>query len=251
MTEEEKIKYWLSLQPKNVSKEMSVCSREDVGPLYRIDTQPPAVFTPRMPMSAGSSENTSVPRICASDCILGCMIGYNIGRMAISHIDGKINIKGYEKFVGGWVVSELEYEQCVKPKKKLVMDAEDTGEYWLVGYAKEMASVKPKTVGKFFFERVQYVSPVEAGMDEPFPIIVIYAEITRDDGVAFTKERVLEKGCYEITLTPHKNDRLTLYSANKDHDIRIVPIGDGEFKKRKSQACAMLTYTPPVSADWY
>lgn len=93
-----------------------------------VDGSSKRVFTPRVPDSAGKTEDKQTPRVCFSPTIRECLQAINATSQGLE-VDTKFRV--FE--------ADLDYKELVKPeelvKRGLVPDALENREYW---YLKEI-----------------------------------------------------------------------------------------------------------------
>lgn len=247
------IQNWLATQPKGVQKNVTVLGQEQAGAMYRIDKVVPKTFVPRMPTSALSDENNSVPRVCVAPSLLGCIFGYNINRLFMDFQDGIMNVEPFDEYRGGFRISVLDYGHCVKPNNSLVRDASITDEHWLVAYNKETAQYKPVSGGLFFVEDVRLNVNQKDRYKRPDMHFTFLLKITHDDGVVFDKNHHLEKGSWRVTLGQIPNEKkMYVYECfDGAYEVGVTKISDSEFDEKKKTHCAMLSNVkPPFYCTW-
>jgi hypothetical protein len=112
------IQDFIGLQCRGVRDNVNIVTSDQLGRNYmlRIDKKLPDVFYPNMPKSADPRENDSCPRITCAPTLLGCMIGYF--RMESDITAGSLpDESGYHAFFGGYYISKLPFDACLKPIK--------------------------------------------------------------------------------------------------------------------------------------
>jgi hypothetical protein len=216
-----------------VRKNITKVTPESLGSnfLIRIDVKTPAYFSPQMPRRAAISEDNTVPRICVSSNLLGCIIGYS-GLTHDFHKHDDLN---------GIYINKIDFDYCVRPNDKLVYDASVSDEHWLLSYNKNTFKYKPITVGKMFIHEVTYSRNQNKKSKYPEETMLLYIEITDSDvTVNFDSKFKLTKGYYKATV---KND----VSSN------IKKITKAEYDDKKSLSAVLLDHTStsiPIYNHW-
>lgn len=137
---------WLKLQSKEVRDNLKVISNKDtLTPyLYRIDYDTPKVFTPRLPIQSNihNGEDFSCPRICTSEHLAGCILGYSRVHHDLAY-GGDIG-----EHTGVYDINSIAFSHAVLPNDKLVPDASRTQEVWVVAHSPEKTEYKSTKVGE-------------------------------------------------------------------------------------------------------
>ncbi len=246
------IETWLSMQPKNIQKQLEIRSRSEGGVMYRIDKAVPRILTPRMPVSALSDENTSVPRVCVGPSLLGCIFGYNPERMLMDFKDGHNEEEGWY-YRGGYRITYFDYEFCVKPGTQLVRDAKITDEHWLVSYNAETAQYKPKHVGLFFVEKVSLVVDSTDKWKRPTPEFIFLVQIDDARGMMVDREKSIGKGYWRVELKqdPTKKTPYIYEFLGGDYALTVTEVSSAEFNSKKKNNCVMLSSAEkPFFLNW-
>lgn len=192
-------------------------------------------FIPQIGFRQAKSEDRTVPRVCVGQDLLGCVhahaMVYNLFMNNAS--DGS---KQHDKYKGGFVIYAIPFEYALRPNKRLVFDAEETGECWLVSYDNEHTQYVPEVAGKFFVRFIQFVgSSSEFPTEEP----TLYAEITSQEGIWFSKEDLkLQQGYWKLE---------SAYEKESGHLHWIVKeISKSDYLKAKNESAALLSYNQPA-----
>jgi hypothetical protein len=247
MSSDQQINTWMQMHPKPIQAAMTIKKAEEVGPLYRIDTDTPKVFFPRMPLSAGTTENFSVPRICVAPSLVGCMFGYTIDRVLYDFFDGDVDEPRFAKYLGGFSIVRFDYSHCVIPNKKLVYDSKQTDEHWLVGFSPETSQYKPIKVGKVLLDQVHYSAERPKNKKKPMVNLEFYLEVSDKEGLQIDRLQRVESGFYHLTLKPKDDGGSDLKHPDM---LSIKAISSSEYKEKKMKVAAMLSFQEPVSASW-
>lgn len=158
--------------------------------LLRVDKNLPRSFVPRMPASAASSENNTVPRVVTAPTLVGCMCGAAVMLYRL-----------WDRLVGNpgnnfYKITGFPFEHALLPNKKLVYDAEDTGEAWLIAYNKDTVEFKALPFGEMFFHKVSMTVKGNSKLNNQ--IVEFLVKVTHPEGIPFTKDIFLEKGHYYV-----------------------------------------------------
>lgn len=216
----------VSLFGKDVEDHVKKLNAKDLKPslLFRLDDLLPKVFIPRMPKSAASSENSTVPRVVTATTILGCMCGHagmiwnvlerDIGKRPCNH----------------YKLSAFNFEKALFPDKTLVFDAEDTQETWLIAYDKSTIAYQAFHYGEIFFHKVSVTTQALSKIDKTVADILV--EVIDVRGIYFSEGIFLEKGHYYIKLdvsnyakksNNFKVKRMTYRDSDKVDVMKISP----------------------------
>ena len=158
--------------------------------LLRVDESVPKSFVPRMPASAASSENNTVPRVVTAPTLVGCMCGAAV--MLYLLWDRRVGETGNNFYK----ISGFPFEHALLPNKKLVYDAEDTGEAWLIAYNKDTVEYKALPFGELFFHKVSMTVKGNSKINNQ--IVEFLVKVSHPEGIPFTKDIFLEKGHYYV-----------------------------------------------------
>ena len=238
------------LNPKTV-KNTQVVSQDEIrnGFMLHIDLVNPKTFIPMMPRSAAVSEENTTPRVTVAPTLLGCIIGY---------------ARVFSDFIGnpqeGYLINRIDFEHCLKPNDKLVYDAPETGEHWLIAYNKKTQQYDPKVIGKLFMtQAVIERTPLESrgkkqkNKTNPYSKLiraVMWCEIS--EKICFDNERDLTPGYWRFIFN---RDFQTEMSLREKNSVVVLEVSAGEYMKAKNYTAGKLSYvepTPPVglSHNW-
>jgi len=136
---------WISRQNPAIAKSMTVV--KDVDFLH-ISTNPGLrTMVPRIGERQMVSEDRSIPRICGSETLKGCIYGH---AAVLYDILDRMTSDGKQRTdidVPIYTVYRLNVEEVVRPTKKLVRDVVNSKELWVVPYSPEACSAKAEKVG--------------------------------------------------------------------------------------------------------
>jgi len=192
-------------------------------------------FIPVIGHRQANQEDRTVPRVTVAPSLLGCLIGYaSVHNDFLSLIsDGS---KDQMRYKGGWKIYALSFKCALKPNNRLVYDASNSDEHWLVAYNKETASMVPEVAGKAFYRSITYVavSGKEVAADGS-----MYVEVMKENGIRFSKNIFLSKG-YWVVNGPVFNGSS---SWKNDSDFRVNQISRDEYRAVKNESAALLSHT--------
>jgi hypothetical protein len=243
-----KIQDFLELQSTEVRNDCKIVSAKELGQdfLLRIDKKPPEKFIPNMPQSTVEGENNTLPRITSAPTLVGCLIGYF--RVETDVHDGSIpDAHGELKFAGGYAISKLSFEHCLRPGTTLVADVNNSDEHWIVPYCSERVEYVSVVIGQLFVGAVTYL-PVSG--HRPGVRIELYLSITSEDTICITPERKLRKGFYRFTLFW---SNLKTRSVDEPHcltSLEIISMDD--YCAAKKIKANLLSYSDnlPGFSNW-
>lgn len=232
----EDFKRYLSIQNAKVRNNITEIksSELEIPYMLHIDVKPPSKFIPMMPRRAAESEDNTLPRITVADTLLGCIVAYCI-----------LGQDFYDLKVQGYHLCALDFDYCVKPTSRLVYDAEESNEHWLLGYNKKTLSYKPRVIGKLF------VTEINSKREKVNGELKLVHEFTfcleLEEPIWFSEGIKLEKGFYQISDT--KSGRKDLehggftYRDGKLFDIETLSAA--EYRKKKNLSVTMLSHNQP------
>lgn len=116
----EEMKVYISLLNPKARKNLEVVNSTEMTLPYmlHIDKVPPKAFIPQMPRRAADSEDNTVARVTVADTLVGRLIGYSDAYYDFLNEDSS-----------GYIISALDYRECLRPNNNLVYDAEATNEH--------------------------------------------------------------------------------------------------------------------------
>jgi hypothetical protein len=235
---------YFMLQSKLVQNNSEVLSYQDVGQdfLLHIDKKMPSVFVPQMPRSAASSEDNTTARITVCDTLIGCLIGYN--RADTDFLNAATRVKAKDAFRGGYEICELPFMHCIKPNRKLVFDALESGELWLVPYHKTTLQVKPKKIGEMFVASVLLNAQTS---NEPSSLTTMYVFHEKSTPIKLSETITLEPGYYKVEMFFDGH-------SGRDHrvskDFKAISISKEDYSSAKTQAANLLSLDSPKYYKW-
>ena len=228
MDDREKLEQITLLYNNRVRRNITVVTPEDLGVKYllRLDENKIKIFTPWISKSQGDSEDRTVPRVVTSPYILGCFIAV------------PFNLNGAPPFLAvrtGLYIHAFEFKAALKVNEKLVFDADQTAETWLVPYDDKTRVFKPILAGSLLVNRY-IVIPSDKYKNNSYKIIVnLYIHVAIEDGLPFNRKIFLEKGYHSLEFNFNYTETLlsetTLDSGRKE--VKVTKIDAREFNKER------------------
>lgn len=228
-----------------VAKELTIVTPEDIGQdvLYHIAMNKQEKMGPFISKRAGASEDNTIPRIHVASNIQGCILGYG-GVYDIAANDyvldkgdkkqsGKMSVM--QNYKGGFYIHTLKFHAAFKPSKKLVYDADKSGELWLVTYNPETVFYDSPTVGKLIPISVEFFPQVG---DTPSSILKLAVELTDSEPIPMSETQKIEKGYW----TAHYENM-----EKKCRLLNVSPISKEQFMIHKGVAATLLSNQPTWS----
>ena len=227
---------WLSMQSRRVQAESVIVNSEDLGQnfMLHIDKKSPKVFIPQMPRRASDSENNTTARVTVAPTLLGCLIAYASADTEFRMGSSKQMARDYN-FRGGYEINEIEFTHCIRPSSKLVYDADDTQEHWLVNFNKDNIHYKNRFIGKVFISSI--ASQAVSG-DSPKTVLTLYIEHQKPEGIRFSPKIHLKPGYYKAVLS-FENDYAR--DMNNEKDFKVKQINENEYNEVKGLSASMLS----------
>lgn len=217
----------LDLQLKTVSNNVKILTTKDVGMNYIIrldkDLMTRKSFYPKIAHSQASSEDRTLPRIVGSPYILGCIIAIPT-----------INPINYAVIDAGFYIHSIEFEYCLKPNSKLVFDAEETNELWLITYNKDTVEYKAKNAGQIVVSSYTIIPTNKKKYQEC--LMTIFVKVNKEEGLFFNRHIKLEKGYHSVTFKLNEtNKRYCETTLDDTKNIEVKGISEQEFEKVKKK----------------
>lgn len=136
-----KIDTWLNNQLPDIKRNLTVEKGLD---FLHISTSPTIKkMRPRIGDRQMKKEDRTIPRICGSETLIGCIYGHSgIHRQSMDAGFGEFD------WDGTITIYKLNADNFVRPADALVPDASKTKELWIVPYSPETYEVTTRRVGK-------------------------------------------------------------------------------------------------------
>ena len=242
--------YMSSLSDK-VVKNVEVIPRANKGPLLHGSLKPiTKPFEPRIGNTQAASEDRTVPRICTSDTLLGCLRAMPI----LVELAAQNNYSPWKEhntskesnYRGGWYLYAFQdYEWTLKPNKKLVFDTDITTEHWLVAYSPETRQYKAVEVAKMFIATVTYQTRVK---ERSACTVMLYIEVMEDMVIKVKHDDKVEynigKGYWRLTFS-----HSPYYQIEDEDGLIIQDVSKAEYLKAKGASADLLSYKRPSYLD--
>lgn len=242
------VSHYLSLLPKEISAELTLETPRDIGRNYllhisknnRIKT-----FTPMVTRRSLTKENRSVVRVSTAPTILGCMLGYSstLYDFYDASTANKETGKPKDVFLGGWIIYGIPFTTAFKPSKKLLPDADVTGERWLVTYDKATLTYPTKPLGKIFFTEVTH----RAGNKTARIEVEAYVEVLSSASLLFNTRTCLDKGYWKITFADMHRSR----TVDTVPVLSVQAVSEKQYLEAKRLVASFLSFESyPPSSRW-
>lgn len=241
MSVSKQFEQYLETIPDQVVKNTKVITPEVAGIDYMLHMSTNTnirKFIPRIGDRQMQEEDRTIPRICTAPHILGCLIGYNkssrdFGKKA----DGKTD----DGWAGGWKIYAFDFDYCLRPNKQMVPDARISDEHWLVTHNADTVEYVPRTAGKMFMRRIVLTA---RSHDYPQEDIECYLEVIQEQGILFTKDRLLKPGYYRI-----QGPNYWMLKDWKDAEgFQIDEISKESYIENKRACADLLSLAPQIPA---
>ena len=220
----------ISLFPPDVASNVEIVRSKDLPIPFsiRIDEKLPLAFIPRLPATAARYENKTVPRVVSAPTLIGCMTGH--GHMLWLVTNRELGEPGNNFYK----ISGFEFEVALKPTKKLVYDADDSGELWHTTYNKETINYPHFNVGEMFIHKVSTIVVGDAKVNKTE--VEFFVKVLDPRGIMLTDKTKLEQGYYLIKgdfsryATNSSKDAPKRLSFKEDHLFNVTEIKAGIYK---------------------
>jgi hypothetical protein len=228
---------YLGLATDLVVKNTKVVHIKDLpNKLLHISTNKQKVLIPNISQRAADGEDNTMPRVHTAPTILGCIAGYG-NAIYDSRVKTQSAVK--DSFKGGYYLYTIPFEYALCPNGKLVPDAAETNEHWLVPYSKEYSEYTPDSISKIVTSDVTTVNLSNGDIEN---VITLYIEITSDTPVLLDTDVLLETGFHIVKIKfIEKYDGKTIDLKYKlvSHESTTKNV----FKDKKDSTAALLSYS--------
>lgn len=229
-TDLQDMKKFLEFWPNTIGNNVEVLTPENsAGVTFHISTNNSLKsFEPRVSRRTMNKEDRSVPRVSTAGTLNGCLSGYSAALYDWEYMDA-------DKWQGGWKIYAIQYEVALKPNKKILGDAEQTEEIWLVPYNKEHVRYQATPIGEIFFAKVGR----EATNNPKLPrkvYVKAYVRIAEGNMLPLNKSTVLRAGYYQLTY----NNWFEAMDLRNPQDIMVIPITSGDYHSHKKLGAGNL-----------
>lgn len=240
----EKMKYYLSILDKKVSKHLEIVPSNNIPALHISPDHDLKDLIPRIGKRQGDKEDRTVPRICVSSTLIGCLVGYAAAEYEFMNKLPKDKLpRGIkETWRGGWYIYQIPFEYGLRPDTKLVYDAPLSKEFWLVNYKANVKYI-PNKVGKIFINKAERVYTGQ-GFNERYMYYIkvddtIILEYNEKEDTSVT----LKKGCYRLSLESDGG-----YDYKKDFTLEAIT--ESEFENIRKETVSLLSFSDNPSIHW-
>ena len=229
MSSQEDFEKAISLLGDAVTKNVTTLEPKDlkIPLLFRVDVEVPKTFIPRMPKSAAHTENATVPRVVTATTLLGCMCGH-------AHMFWLIrDRRAKEELESHYVISAFEFDYALGPNKKLVYDADESKEAWLIAYDAKTTEYRAKKYGELLIMKVSVESRPNEQVNKEISEVAV--RVDGDQGLPLGDNIVLTKGFYHLRIDtttyglPGGKDLPKRMSTKDDSKIQVTPISSGTY----------------------
>lgn len=193
-------------------------------------------FIPQLTLRGSPDECRDITRVYVAPTLLGCILGYAVTENDFFALksDGK-----EEDYKGGYKIYALPVKASLRPNKSMVPDVQGTDEHWMVSYSPETTEFIPESAGRFFVSAVEYEA---RSKNKPAGRMTLYVEITKPEGLWFSKNIYLAKGYWTIKGTVDRNTE----SWRHDKDFTVNQITRGDYMGEKVLKAALLSHETPM-----
>lgn len=217
--EDQDFNNFMDLQNTKVKKNVEIVTPETLNQSFflHIDNKIINNFIPMLSRRAALTEDNTVPRITVSDSLFGCIMGHS-GTEHNFHKDPE----------QGFYINKIDFNYALKPNNKLVYDALETNEHWLITYNKRTIKYKAEVIGKMFIQDILYVrNGNKKSITDSITTFMI--EISEDIDIVFKPGYRMKKGFYKLKL-----------NITNWEDFELKKIQAKEYYDSKSLNAAIL-----------
>lgn len=197
-------------------------------------------FIPYHSRIAAHTEDNTLARIHTAPTLGGCIVGFSMSEHLILNSKPEDNKKILESkpkyssdspYLGGLYIHKIPFDVALVPNKKLVFDANETNETWLITYSPETRKYPATIIGRIILSHL-IVTP---RLGKPSTNNNVYiVEITDPDGVYLDTKNFLDKGYWEVSINSNTLETVVTKSSKEVFD---------ENHKLKA---SLLSYQDPV-----
>jgi len=250
MNAKQELDEWLDNTSEKVQRNVDIVTPEDLKQDYLVHVSPDTnikAFIPMIGRRQAPMEDRTVPRICVTPTLLGSISGYaDMENVFHGFVTGEKN-EFNATYKGGLKIYTIPFKAALKPSQKLVYDAKHSEEMWLVAYSKETALYKPESAGKVFIESIRYKA--REGKS-PEADVTMYVEVTKEDGIQFSKGLFLEKGYWSIEGPAPMFTTMTWSEKTHARHFNVKEIQRADYQAVKQRSAALLSADAPTWTKW-
>lgn len=240
MSSLQELEFFIKRLPDKVQKNITIVTANQLPDpfLIHITKDRPNVYIPRIGFRQANMEDRTTPRITASTCLYGAIIGY--AALPYDVLDAGYQGKN-EGWKGGLYINEIPFEYALKPNARLVYDVRASNEHWLVTYNENTRTYIPVQIGKLYVSELKALPQIN---QKPKYVITIKVEIKKR--FHFDSVNILNPGYYEITFDYNLNSTWDTYKTTT-----IKEISKSDFLKEKLLVTANLSVeNKSIYAKW-
>lgn len=213
-----KIDKWAANQLPDIKRHLEVVSGVDflhISTDHTIKKMRPRIGDRQMKV-----EDRTIPRICGSESLVGCILGH--AGVRSYYLDKLAHATPSQWANAYFTIYRVKTDSYIRPGKGLVPDAPLTKELWVVPYAPECYEVEVERIGMLYLRGT--VGTIDAGMLES----VSYFHLNLFDDAILDDEK-LPAGYYKFSLNGELafNTRSTKKDVPNAYDI--APITRSEW----------------------
>lgn len=215
-----------------VFKNTKIITPEEIKQDYllHVATKKINEFIPYYSRIAAKTEDNTIARVHCAPTLAGCIIGFSMSEYLILNSKPINNTKAAEAkpkyssaspYLGGLYIHKIPFEVALKPNKKLVFDANETDETWLITYNSETRKFPATVIGRVILSQL-IVTPRLGKTSTNNSIYII--EITDHNEVYLNKDNILTSGYWEISINSNTLETTVIKSTkeafNKEHELK-------------------------------
>lgn len=198
--------------------------------LLHVATKKITEFIPYHSRIAASSEDNTIARVHCAPTLGGCIIGFSMSEYLILNskpvnttkaAEAKPKYSSASPYLGGLYIHKIPFEVALKPSKKLVFDANETDETWLITYSPETRKFPATVIGRVILSHL-IVTPRLGKSSTNNSVYII--EITDRDGIYLNKDNFLTLGFWEVSINSDTLETTVVKSTkeafNKEHELK-------------------------------
>ena len=229
----EEMKEQLKLCSDAVIKNTKIITPGEIGQNYllHISISKISEFIPYHSRISASSEDNTIPRVYTSPTLGGCVIGFSTSDYLTTNLIPN-EVKGQDKnkelnsnvkgiYYGGLYIHKIPFDVALKPNKKLVFDAKETDETWLITYNENTRKFPATIIGKMIVSKLETIPRLGK---LPTNLNTFLVEITDEDGIYLSKGTLLSKGYWKISVnlntTEMFSEKINKAEFEKDRDLK-------------------------------
>ena len=191
-----------TVTPK-VRNNVKIVLPEDIDQdfMHHIAIQKFKEMVPNISKRAASGEDNTLPRVHVCPTLVGCMQGYGSVNFHV-YDSANTKTKANDVYKGYLNIYKIPFKACLKPGKRMVFDANETNEHWLVKYNSRTDTYPATIIGRLVPTSVT-VTPVKDS--DPIEDIGLVVEVFGKDNIVLDKKNTLKKGYWSIFVRDDKS----------------------------------------------